>query len=425
MSRCRICGNPGLIPVLALGEQSLTGRFPGPGEPEPLSGPLELALCDGANDACGSLQLRHDYDQGEMFGDRYGYRSSVTETMRRHLAGKVDALLELVKPVPGDTIIDIGCNDGTLLRAYDGLGLRRVGVDPSSGPFVGKLPEDIELIIDFFSAARVAPTLGGAKARIVTSIAMFYDLPDPVGFMREVKALLADDGVWEMEQSYMPLMLQELTYDTVCHEHLTYYGLTQIAWMAARAGLTILDASTNDVNGGSFRVQLVHADGPRRPAADRAAAVAGMLAAERAAGLASPEPYLTFARRIAHHREVVQGFFRETAGKLTLGYGASTKGNVVIQYCGVTAQQMPAILERHPPKFGLFTPGSHIPIISEEEGRARRPDYLFVLPWHFREEIIRREQDFLNAGGHLVFPLPRFEIVGKGGAVVRSTPLTA
>lgn len=423
VSRCRICGNPGLINVLALGVQSLTGRFPAPDEADPLSGPLELALCDGRDDACGSLQLRHDYDQSEMFGDRYGYRSSVTETMRRHLAGKVADLVELVKPQPGDAIIDIGCNDGTLLRAYDGLGLRRIGVDPSSGPFADQMPDGVELVVDFFSAARVAPVLNGAKARIVTSIAMFYDLPDPVGFMREVKAHLADDGVWEMEQSYMPLMLQELTYDTVCHEHLTYYGLTQIAWMAARAGLIILDASTNDVNGGSFRVQLTHADGPRRPSPDRAAAVAAMLEVERADGLAGPEPYLTFARRIGHHREVVQDFFRAAAGKLTLGYGASTKGNVVIQYCGVTREQMPAILERHPPKFGLTTPGSRIPIISEEDGRARKPDYLFVLPWHFREEIIRREQDFLNAGGCLVFPLPRFEIVGKGGVVVSSTPL--
>lgn len=423
VSQCRICGNPGLINVLALGEQSLTGRFPAPAEADPPSGPLELVLCDGRDGACGSLQLRHDYDQSEMFGERYGYRSSVTETMRRHLAGKVADLLALVGPRPGDAIIDIGCNDGTLLRAYDGLGLRRIGVDPSSGPFADQMPEGVELIVDFFSAARVAPALNGAKARIVTSIAMFYDLPDPVGFMREVKAHLADDGVWEMEQSYMPLMLGELTYDTVCHEHLTYYGLRQIAWMAERAGLTIFDASTNDVNGGSFRVQLVHAEGPRRPSAEQAAAVARLLEQERAAGLAGAEPYLAFARRIEHHRDVVQDFFRRTAGELTLGYGASTKGNVVIQYCGVTKEQMPAILERHPPKFGLTTPGSRIPIISEEEGRARDPDYLFVLPWHFREEIIRREQAFLDAGGKLVFPLPRFEIVGKGGAVLSSTAL--
>lgn len=424
ISRCRVCGNTALIPILDLGAHSLTGRFPRPEEGDPLSGPLALMLCDASTGACGTLQLSYDYEQSEMFGDRYGYRSSVTETMQRHLAGKVGALLERAAPQPGDVVLDIGCNDGTLLRRYDGLGLRRIGIDPSSGPFVGSMPEGVELVVDFFSADRVRPLLGDAKLKIVTSIAMFYDLPDPVGFMREVRALLADDGIWEMEQSYMPLMLEELTYDTICHEHLTYYGLSQIAWMAERADLRILDASTNDVNGGSFRVQLTPKDGPRRPTPEAERTIAGLLAAEKRAGLDTAAPYLAFARRISHHREVVQAFFRETAGKLVLGCGASTKGNVILQYCGLTAREIPAILERYAPKCGLVTPGSRIPIISEEEGRARRPDYLIVFPWHFRDEIIRREAAFLEAGGHLVFPLPRFEVVGKGGTVVHSTVLT-
>jgi len=425
ISRCRVCGNIALIPILDLGTHCQAGRFPAAHEANPSAGPLTLVLCDSRNGACGTLQLGHDYNQADMFGDRYGYRSSVTETMQRHLQGKVAALLKRAAPKPGDIVLDIGCNDGTLLRSYDGLGLRRIGIDPSSGPFSGQLPADIELVVDFFSAGRVRPLLGEQKLKIVTSIAMFYDLPDPVGFMREVRALLADDGIWEMEQSYMPLMLSELTYDTVCHEHLTYYGLGQIAWMAARAGLRLLDASTNDINGGSFRVQLTPESGPRRPDIEAERAIAAFLAAEQAAGLDRPEPYLAFARRIGHHRAVIRAFFAEAgaAGKLVLGYGASTKGNVVIQSCDITPAEMPAILERFPPKFGLVTPGSRIPIISEEEGRARRPDYLFVFPWHFRAEIIRREAAFLEAGGHLVFPLPRFEIVGAGGRVVRSTEL--
>jgi NDP-4-keto-2,6-dideoxyhexose 3-C-methyltransferase len=423
ISRCRVCGNPTLIPILDLGEHSLTGRFPRPEEADPLSGPLALMLCDGTAGACGTLQLAHDYDQSEMFGERYGYRSSVTETMRRHLAGKVADLVERVAPAAGDAILDIGCNDGTLLRCYDGLGLKRIGIDPSAGPFVGTLPSDIELVVDFFSAERVRPLLGEQKLKIVTSIAMFYDLPDPVGFMREVRALLAEDGVWEMEQSYMPLMLSELTYDTICHEHLTYYGLSQIAWMAERADLRILDASTNDVNGGSFRVQLTPKDGPRRAPAAAERTIAALLEGERRAGLGTAAPYLAFARRISHHRTVVRDFFAAAAGKLVLGYGASTKGNVILQYCGVTAQEIPAILERFPLKIGLVTPGTRIPIISEDEGRARRPDYLMVFPWHFRDEIVRREAAFLDAGGCLVFPLPRFEVVGKGGAVVHSTEL--
>lgn len=426
ISRCRVCGNETLIPVLSLGSHSLTGCFPRPEETDPQSGPLALVLCDGSRGACGTLQLAHDYDQGEMFGDRYGYRSAVTETMRTHLANKVKGLIDRIQPKPGDAILDIGCNDGTLLRCYDGMGLRRFGMDPSSGPFVETMPKDVTLVVDFFSAERLRPLLGDAKLSIVTSIAMFYDLPDPVGFMRDVRALLADDGVWEMEQSYMPLMLSELTYDTICHEHLTYYGLSQIAWMAERAGLRLLDASTNDVNGGSFRVQLTPIDGPRHPDAEAERIIAALLDGERAAGMGGPEPYLSFARRIVHHREVVRSFFAQTKaeGKLVLGCGASTKGNVVIQYAGLTVDDLPAIMERYPQKVGFLTPGSRIPIISEEDGRKRNPDYLIVLPWHFRDEIIRREQAFLEAGGHLVFPLPRFEVVGKGGVVVQSIELS-
>lgn len=425
ITRCRVCGNETLIPVLSLGSHSLTGRFPRPDETDPHSGPLALMLCDSSHGACGTLQLAHDYDQGEMFGDRYGYRSAVTETMRNHLAGKVRALVERAQPRAGDAILDIGCNDGTLLRCYDGMGLRRFGMDPSSGPFVDTMPEDVTLVVDFFSADRLRPLLGDAKLAIVTSIAMFYDLPDPVGFMREIKSVLADDGVWEMEQSYMPLMLSELTYDTICHEHLTYYGLSQIAWMAERAGLRIIDASTNDVNGGSFRVQLTPAEGPRQPTAEAAQTIAALLDGERAAGMNTAEPYLTFARRIVHHRQVIGDFFARVRaeGKTVLGCGASTKGNVVIQYAGLTAADMAAVTDRYPQKVGLLTPGSRIPIISEEEGRTRKPDYLMVFPWHFRDEIIRREQDFLNAGGRLVFPLPRFEVVGKGGVIEQSVVL--
>ena len=223
----------------------------------------------------------------------------------------------------------------------------------------------------------------------------------------------------------MPLMLSELTYDTICHEHLTYYGLTQIAWMAERAGLRIIDASTNDVNGGSFRVQLTPAEGPRQPTAESAAAIAVLLNGEQVAGMNTAAPYLAFAQRIVHHRQVISEFFAKAKaeGKTVLGCGASTKGNVVIQYAGLTAADMPAIIERYSQKVGLRTPGSGIPIISEEEGRARRPDYMVVFPWHFRDEIIRREQAFLEAGGRLVFPLPRFEVVGAGGRVELSVKL--
>ena len=426
IDRCRICGNPHLLPIIDLGTQALTGRFPKPGsEPVP-SGPVFLVLCapQPGQDACGHLQLAHDYALTELYGDTYGYRSSVTSTMVRHLETKAANLIGLTRPGPGDAILDIGCNDGTMLGFYGGLGARRIGIDPSSGQFAEDYPDDIELVVDFFSADRVRAAVGEVKFKIVTSIAMFYDLADPLSFMRDVRAVLAPDGVWEMEQSYMPTMLSALAYDTLCHEHLSYYRLRQIAWMAERADLTILDVGLNDINGGSFRVLLA----PKgTPYPRNAAAIAQFEAYERDAGFDSEMPFHDFARRIVRHRDIVRAFFDRVRaeGKSVMGYGASTKGNVVIQYCGLTKADVPAIMERYPRKFGLETPGSAIPIISEEEGRAQKPDYLFVFPWHFRDEMIVREAAYLESGGRLVFSLPRFEIVGPGGRVEESIEVAA
>ncbi|MEJ0070156.1 MAG: class I SAM-dependent methyltransferase [Pseudomonadota bacterium] len=414
--QCRICGNRHLSPILDLGIQALTGRFPRADEPDPPSGPLALVKCADSADSCGLLQLAHDYDGVELFGDGYGYRSSVTETMVHHLRDKVAHLEAVAAPQPGDAVLDIGCNDGTLLAQYAGGALRRVGIDPSSGQFRASFPAGAELITDFFSAERVRDVLGATKVKIVTSIAMFYDIADPLSFMRQVRAVLADDGVWELEQAYMPLMLDELTYDTICHEHLAYYAMRQIAWMAPRAGFKAIDAGFNMINGGSFRVLLAPAESRHQP--NRAAL--GAVEA-REATLVGAAPFEAFAARVAQHRAIVCGWFARVAGASVLGYGASTKGNVVIQYCALTRRELPAILERYPQKYGRVTPGSRIPIIAEAEGRARRPDYLFVLPWHFRDEIVRREQDFLAAGGRLVFPLPHFEVVGANGVEDRIT----
>ena len=409
ITHCRACGGDHLAAVLDLGEQPLSGRFPMADAPDPISGPLALVKC-ATTGGCGLLQLAHDYENAELFGADYGYRSSVTETMVRHLGDKVARLLGLVALQPGDAVLDIGCNDGTLLRRYDGRGVRALGIDPSAGGFRDNFPKDAELIVDFFSAARVRSAIGSQKLKIVTSIAMFYDIADPLDFMRQVRALLADDGVWELEQAYMPAMLEALTYDTVCHEHLAYYGLREIMWMAARADLVAIEASTNAINGGSFRVVLAPKGSPLAPNLGSLETLAA-----REAALAGAGAFEHFAQRVAHHRTIVRTWFDAHAGASILGYGASTKGNVLIQHCGLSRRELPAILERSPQKYGRVTPGSRIPIISEDEGRARRPDFLFVLPWHFRDEITRREQAFLAGGGRLVFPLPSFDVVGASG----------
>ena len=425
ISRCRICGSSKLVPVLDLGKQILTGRFVRPGEPDPLGGPLELVLCyDPASpDACcGLLQLRHSYPLGEMYGRTYGYRSSNNATMVRHLQAKIQALVRLARPAAGDAVLDIGSNDGTTLRNYDGLGLRRFGCDPSSAKFVQEYPADVKLIVDFFSAARLRREAGDLRFRIVTSIAMFYDLEDPFAFMQEVVSVLAPDGVWEFEQHYMPAMLERCAYDSVCHEHISYYSLRQIKWMTDRAGLKIIDLSTNDINGGSFAVVAALKDAPYPEAT---AKIDAMLASEAAMGLATLGPFEKLARDVAGHRTVLRAFLENAraSGKRVVGCGASTKGNVILQYCGITPRELPMIAEKYAIKYGLETPGTRIPIVSEAQAYAERPDYLLVLPWYFRDDLIEREKVYLDAGGTLVFVLPNLEQVSR--ATLRSAGASA
>jgi hypothetical protein len=400
-TQCRICGNTELVPIVHLGQQSLTGVFPKIADAPITSGPLELVKCTGGPEVCGLVQLHQSYDTSEMYGLNYGYRSGLNRSMVEHLQGLVRKIRGVADPKAGDLVIDIGSNDGTLLRSYAENGPTLVGIDPTGKKFKQYYRDDIDLIPEFFSASAIKAHMGSRRAKVISSIAMFYDLEAPIEFMHQIREVLADDGIWLFEQSYMPTMLDMTAYDTICHEHLEYYGLAQIKWMTDRAGLKIVDVWLNDVNGGSFAVMVAKAE-THYPEAT---------AAVDAMGLHTPAPYGEFKTRIFEHRDQLIGFVHEAkrAGKLMLGYGASTKGNVILQFCNLTATDIPSIAEVNEDKFGCFTPGTRIPIISEREARALKPDYFLVLPWHFRQTIIDREQDYLSSGGQLVFPLPTIE----------------
>jgi NDP-4-keto-2,6-dideoxyhexose 3-C-methyltransferase len=401
-TECRICGNRELLSVLDLGTQALTGIFPRPGQVVP-SAPLELVRCGPRG--CGLVQLRHTADLSLMYGEHYGYRSSVRPFMINHLHRKVEQLTGLVDLESTDLVLDIGSNDATLLRAYPADGLARVGIDPTGEKWREYYPADIGLIPDFFSKAAFAGQYGDRKAKIVTSIAMFYDLPDPLGFMAEVRDVLTEDGVWMIEMSYAVPLLEIPAYDAVCHEHLEYYTLRQIEWMAERVGLTLTTAEITDVNGGSLCVILVK--DPARHKIDTAQ-IEQIRRREAGLELETAAPYEIFARRVRDHRDRLRAFLDDSraAGKLTLGYGASTKGNVILQHCGITAEDLPCIGEVSTEKHGSLTPGSCIPIVSEEDAKAQRPDQLLVLPWVHRGGFVEREREFLARGGKLVFPLP-------------------
>ena len=404
LAHCRISGRQDLARILDLGEQMLTGVFPRRPDPTITTGPLRLVKCVG-DTACGLLQLEHTYDVGEMYGDNYGYRSGLNPSMVKHLRGKVRRILQRASLHKGDLVIDIGSNDSTTLQAYPrDLGLLLVGVDPTGAKFRDFYPEHIRLIPDFFSADVVRRELGDKRAKVVTSFSMFYDLPQPMEFMRQIHSVLADDGVWVFEQSYMPTMLKTNSYDTVCHEHLEFYGLEPIQWMCQRAGFEILDVEFNDVNGGSFSVTVAKSTKPAvREHIQR------LLDEERRLGLHTLAPYQAFAARVEESREKLREFVRSARrqGKRVAGLGASTKGNVLLQYCGFTAADIESIGEVNRDKFGSVTPGTWIPIVPEDQLIASHPDLLLVLPWHFRGFF---EAAPAFQASSLVFPLPELSV---------------
>ena len=240
---------------------------------------------------------------------------------------------------------------------------------------------------------------------------MFYDLESPIDFARDIESILADDGIWHFEQSYMPTMLKNISYDTICHEHLEFYSLSVIKRILETVGLKLIDVELNDINGGSFAVTACKNQSSYQV---NNARVDKLLNEEKLMGIDTLDAYVKFAEQSAKHRQDIRNLFDELLknGAKIFGYGASTKGNVILQYCGIGEKEIPYIVEVNPDKFGAFTPGTNIPIISEAEGIKMNPDYYFVLPWHFRENILPREKDFLKSGGKFIFPLPKLEIVG-------------
>lgn len=405
INKCRISGSTNLVTVLSLGEQYLTGVFPKSKDDKITKGPLDLVWCPDS----GLLQMKQSYSLDEMYGDNYGYRSGLNASMVAHLKQKIRTLERLVPLSEKDLVIDIGSNDATSLKAYSGRH-RKVGIDPTGKKFKEYYTDDISLIPDFFSAAAFKKSFPNDKAKIVTSIAMFYDLESPMDFVKDIYEVLDNEGVWHFEQSYMPSMLRTNSYDTICHEHLEFYSFKVVKDMLEKCDMRIVDVQMNAINGGSFAVTACRKSASYK---SNTPIINWMLRQEDDMGLDTPKPYRDFEERVFRHRknltELIQGLVAD--GKKIIGYGASTKGNVLLQFCGLTEKEIPYIAEVNPEKFGCYTPGTNIPIISEKEARAMNPDYFFVLPWHFKHSILEREKDFMAQGGKFIFPLPEIEIV--------------
>jgi hypothetical protein len=405
ITKCRISKSTNLINILSLGNQSLTGVFPKNKNEVVTEGPVDLVWCPDS----GLLQMKQSYSLSEMYGDNYGYRSGLNSSMVKHLQLKIKTLEKLAKPSSDDLVIDIGSNDATSLKTYSG-NFKKVGIDPTGNKFKKFYSDNINLIPDFFSAEVFLKSFPNRKAKIITSIAMFYDLEDPIAFVRDIEMCMADDGIWHFEQSYMPAMLKTNSYDTICHEHLEFYSLKVVKQIVEQCGLRILEVQMNAINGGSFAVTVCKKNAFYK---SNNVIIDWLLSREDNMKLGTIEPYNKFAERAFKHKDELVKLINSLVadGKKVFGYGASTKGNVLLQFCGFTESEIPYIVEVNEEKFGSFTPGTKIPIISETDAKILNPDYYLVLPWHFKENILSREQDFIANGGKFIFPLPDIEIL--------------
>ena len=406
MTTCRICSSLNCEEVINLGNQSITSRFPVVGDYSTISTPIALVICRD----CSLVQLKESVMQSELYEYEYGYRSGINNTMKNHLQKYNDYIQSYLSLSPGDYVLDIGSNDATFLKYYP-VTVNRVGIDPTGKQFANYY-EDITLIPTYFTKDNVASLLPSAKFKVVTSISMFYDLPDPVQFAKDIYAILDDSGIWSLEQSYLLTMIKKKSIDTICHEHIEYYAVKQIKNIMDRAGFKIINITENDCNGGSFRITVAKKECTKFMEAINL--IKKYLDNEKVYKLSDPNTYKQFMKDCDYEVEKLTALLKaiNASGKKTYIYGASTKGNCLLQYAKIGTDLIQYAVERNPQKVGKMT-ATHIEIISEETMRKNPPDYLLVLPWHFKEEILKREGTFLENGGQFIFPLPAVSIVGN------------
>lgn len=402
-------------PLFSLGELFVSD-FLKPDE-EPRSGRVEMKLM---LEDTGAARLEKSAPLDTMYG-KYWYRSGINATMQNELSDIVTSICKIVKIKENDLWIDIACNDGTLL-GFVPYNMVRVGIDPADDTFKAESEKIANLIIqDFFSAEVFKKSkFGKLKAKVVTSIAMFYDLEDPDTFIQDIGEVLDDNGVWVLQLSYTPLMIEQVAFDNLCHEHMYYYSLFNLKALFEKNGFKIMDCQLNDINGGSFRIYAMKQSAdekffgtqPHRDVCNFR--VASLLEYEKTLKLDTVETWQEFFEKIEDLKEKTVSFIKnaKSEGKTVWGYGASTKGNTLLQYFGLDNTLIDGIAERSTAKWGLQTVGTNIPIYSEAEMRKAKPDYLLVLPWHFINEFIEREKDFLMGGGKFIVPCPKFDILG-------------
>lgn len=403
IKKCRVCSSKKLTPVIHIKPQFIASTFVESNKNN-FKSKIKISMTVLLCKKCGLVQLKETVNPDLLY-ENYFYRSNVSNTMNRDLRDVVEDAIKRVQLKNNDTVLDIGCNDGLMLTFYPKT-LKRVGIDPAKNISWSHLDKSIEIVNDYFPS----PRLAGRKFKIITSTAMFYDLDNPNKSVKQLKELLAKDGVIIIQVSYLYDTIRDMNFYDFCHEHLEYYSLKNIMYLMKKNGMQVIDASTNFVNGGSLRIVVAHKEAKKSVSKN----IEYLLLREKILNLENPQTYKIFSKLISIYANRVKAYLQDQKD-LIIGLGASTKGNVLIQLCGIDRKMMPYISERNQMKVGLKTLGTDIELISEEEARKKKPGCMFVIPWNFKTEIVEREREYLNAGGKMLFIMPYPYVLDKNG----------
>ncbi len=403
---CKNCKSNRLIKIFKLGNQPISSVYPATKNNKLKKYNLDLYKCS----ICNLVQFSKLPPLEEMYGETYGYRTSLSDLMVNHMKSKFIKINKILKLKKNNLILDIGSNDGTFLNFFAKKGFNNLyGMDPSAKKFSNFYDKKINVYFDYFSKKKFEnlSVNKNLKFDLISSFAMFYDIEDPNSFCSDISSLLKKDGLWILEMSYFPLLLKNLTYDQICHEHVTYYTLTTFRNIIKKYNMDVLDYSFNDINGGSIEIVCAKKKSKHKFNLNK---INKILDEERKINLKS---YKKFSDRVQNSKEVLNSFLKTIRKKDIIGYGASTKGNIVLNHCGINSKDLSYICDANPYKYGRYTPGSNIKIISKKEMRKKKPKYLLILIWSFRKEVIKQEEDFILKGGKLIFHLPIMHIINK------------
>tara|TARA_Y100000590_G_scaffold182505_1_gene207990 strand:- start:1669 stop:2892 length:1224 start_codon:yes stop_codon:yes gene_type:complete len=401
--KCRNCKSPKLSNLFSFGKISFTGKFPQNKSKNVKKAPLELVICEG----CKLVQLKHDYSLKYLYGPDYGYRTGINKTMVEHVRNVTETLIKKTNLRKNDHVLDIASNDGTLLNFYPKITIT-LGIDPLVNKYKKNYKNINFKISDFFSKRKILKKTKN-KFKIISALSVFYDLKDPNKFMKDIEKLLETDGIALIEFADLASMIKFNMFDAICHEHITYYSSKIVSEIAKKNNLRVFDIKYNNINGGSAQYYICKENSIHK---NNIAALKKILKFEKNLRLEDKKTYKKFFLKVKKIKNKINSFIKKAKlkNKSIHGYGASTKGNVLLQYFDINKKHIDFVADRNPKKFGCYTPGSKIPIISEKKSRKLKPDFYLVLPWHFKKEILERERKTRLKGSKFVFPLPNLEI---------------